>query len=181
MDLTSGTRATTAAGATVMLGGLTATLHGILRNNQAHSVGGGALAMFGLAAIALILIHQWVTNTTDERRILAAALREAQSRKDTYLAAKAGLENEQGRLNRDVAAERASLAARLKAERDTMTAEFEEQRATLIAETMEATVLMIHDGKFTPAQSTTGRLIPFPDQQPVHQRARSRERGVVGP
>lgn len=163
------------------LGGLATVVHGIIRSNAAHSVGGGFLAVAGLAVLALVAIYRWVTDTRDERRALAAAQREAQGRKDTYLAAQAALENEQGRLNRDVAAERAALDARLKAEREAIAAEFEERRAALIAETMEATLLMVQDGKLAP--QPTGKLIRFPHQQTDHQpeRERSREHGVVGP
>lgn len=181
MYLAGRTRNTAAAGAAVTLGGLTTVIHGIISNNPAHSAGGGFLALAGLTVIALTVIHQWITDTRDERRALAAAQREAQGRKDTYLAAKAALENEQGRLNRDMAAERASLAARMKTEREAMAADFEEQRAALIAETMETTLLMVHNGKLVPPPSAT--LIQFPRQQgePQPERGRSREHGVVGP
>src|SRR6266568_59604 len=157
MDLTSGTRNTAAVGAAAMLGGTAATLHGIIRNMPSHSIGGGFLALTGLTVIALALIHQWVTDTADERRILAATQREAQARKDTYLAAQAALENEQGRLNRDMAAERAGLTVRLKAEREAMAAEFEERRAELISESMEALGLMMHNGKFVPEETVTNK------------------------
>jgi hypothetical protein len=181
MDLTGGTRNTAAAGATLTLGGVAAILHGIIRNNPTHSMGGGFLALTGLTVIALVVIHQWVTDTTDERRALAAAQREAQARKDTYLAAQAALENEQVRLNRDMAAERAGIAVRFRADREAMAADFEERRASLIAETMQATVLMMRDGKLAPQPSA--KLIPFPHQQAERQpeRERSREHGVVGP
>ncbi|MEV6504871.1 hypothetical protein AB0M61_01960 [Streptomyces sp. NPDC051642] len=181
MDLTGGTRNTAAGGATATLGGLAAVVHGIIRNDPAHSVGGGFLALAGLAVLALVAIYRWVTDTRDERRALAATQREAQGRKDTYLAAQAALENEQGRLNRDVAAERAALDARLKMEREAMAAEFEERRAALIAETMEATLLMVQGDKLAPQPS--GKVIRFPDQQAERQpeRERSRGRGVVGP
>ena len=44
---------------------------------------------------------------------------------------------------------------------------------------MEATVLMIRGNKFAPTACGTGKLIPFPKQEPHRQRAR--EHGVVGP
>lgn len=181
MYLAGGTRNTAAVGAAVTLGGLATVIHGIIHNNPAHSAGGGFLALAGLTVIALVVIRLWVTDTRDERRTLAAAQREAQGRKDTYLAAKAALENERGRLSRDMAAERASLDARLRAEREAVAADFEERRAALIAETMEATLLMVHNGTLTPPPSAT--LIPFPRQQaePQPERGRSREHGVVGP
>lgn len=163
------------------LGGLATVVHGIIRSDPAHSMGGGFLILAGLATLALVAIYHWVTDTRDERRALAATQREAQGRKDTYLAAKAALENEQGRLNRDMAAERAALDARLKAEREAIAADFEERRAVLIAETMEATLLMVQNNKLAPQPSA--KLIQFPHQQAEQQpeRTRSRERGVVGP
>lgn len=185
MDLTSGTRTTTGAGAAVMLAGLAANLHGILRSNPAHSLGGGALAVFGLAVIALGLIHQWVADTSDERRILAAIQREAQTRKDTYLAAKAALENEQGRLNRDMAAERARIAAALVAERAKMEREFEEKRAELASEAFRTGAEMERSGALKPQQRQQGKVIQFADhhpaQAPERERERSRGHGVVGP
>lgn len=179
MYLAGSTRNTAATGAAVTLGGLATVIHGIIRNNPAHSAGGGFVALAGLTVIALVVLHQWITDTRDERRALAAAQREAQGRKDTYLAAKAALENEQGRLNRDMAAERANLDARLKAEREAVAADFEERRAALIAETMEATLLMVHNGSLAPQPSA--KLIQFPHQQTERQPERSREHGVVGP
>lgn len=179
MYLAGSTRNTAATGAAVTLGGLATVIHGIIRNNPAHSAGGGFVALAGLTVIALVVLHQWITDTRDERRTLAAAQREAQGRKDTYLAAKAALENEQGRLNRDMAAERANLDARLKAEREAIAADFEERRAALIAETMEATLLMVHNGNLAPQPSA--KLIQFPHQQTERQPERSREHGVVGP
>lgn len=167
----------------MLAGGTLLIFHGMIRHDLPRSLGGACLAMTALTLIALGAIRRWVTDTSDERRILAATQREAQGRKDTYLAAQANLENEQSRLSRDMAAERANLAARLKAERQAMTEEFEERRAALIAETMEATVRMIQGGKMAPAQARTGNLIQFPEQHPARagERERSREHGVVGP
>lgn len=181
MDLTAETRAAAIAAAVAGVVGLAVTLHGAIRNQPAHSVSGVCITMIALTGLILIALRKWTKDTSDDRRILAAAQREAQARRDVYFAAQAALENEQGRLNRDMAAERAGLNARLKAERDRLHEEFEEQRATLIAETMEATFLLMRDGKFDPEASPPGNLIQFPHQQPQPQRARSREHGVVGP
>ncbi|MFI8351226.1 hypothetical protein [Streptomyces sp. NPDC085596] len=178
MNLTNGARNTTAVGATTALGGSILIYHGIDIGSTPHTLGGGFLALAGLSAIALVLIHRWVTNTAEERRALAAAQREAQDRKDRYLAALAALSGEQVRISREMAAERASLVARLKTERDALAAEFEEQRAELVSETMEATVLMFSGGKFAPSRQP-GNLIQFPKQQ--DERARAREHGGVAP
>ncbi|NED73316.1 hypothetical protein G3I51_13385 [Streptomyces sp. SID9944] len=139
--------------------------------------------MIALTGIILTVVHKWVTDTSTERTALGAAQRETQAERTRYIAAQAALENEQARLHRDLAAERAALSESIKAERTALAAEFEERRASLIAETMEATVLMIRDGKFAPDTLPTGQLIRFPRQgAPAVEshRERSREHGIAG-
>jgi hypothetical protein len=181
MQLTGGTRALTGTAGATVAGGLSAVLYGTLRNDIARAVGGTCVTLTALTVVALVLIRQWIRDTADDRRLLAAAQREAQAERSRYFAAQAALEVEQGRLARDRSAEQRADAARLKAEREVMASEFEERRAALIAETMEATVLMMRGGELNPPPS--GNLIPFPHQQAERQpeRARSREHGVVGP
>lgn len=183
MGITHGARVTTGAAGAAAAGGLAVVLYGTLRDDLARAVGGTAVAFTALTVLALILLHRWIADTSDERRILAATQRESVAERSRYFAAQAALENEQGRLNRDMAAERAALAARLQAEREALAAEFEEQRATLIAETMEATVLMIRDGKLAPDTQTQSKVIQIRERQAQRQleRERSREHGVVGP
>ncbi|MFI1562132.1 hypothetical protein ACH4ZX_03560 [Streptomyces sp. NPDC020490] len=183
MNLTSGARVLAGATGLVMLGGLAISIHGILRHDVAHSVGGTCLTLTAFTTLALVLVHKWIVDTREDRRLLAAAQREAQAQRSTYQAAKAALESEQGRLTRDAAAERAKLAVQLKAEREALHREFEERRAELISQTMEATVRMFHNGRFAPGESATGNLIPFPQQQPEGkpERERSREHGGVRP
>lgn len=184
MERTSGAIKTTAAAAAlVVAAGIAATLYGLIYDDLPRSIAGLGLTVVGLTVIVLIVIHRWVTDTRAERQLLAASQREAQSQKSVYVVAQAALENEQGRLNRDMAVERLALSARLKAEREALARDFAEQRAIVIAETMEATVMMYRSGKFAPTQTATGNLIEFPRQHPERQeeRARSREHGVVGP
>lgn len=184
MGLTSSMRITATAAVAVMLGGLAAILHGVLRDNLASAVGGLSLTLTALTAVALILIHRWITDTSDERRGLAALQRQAQEQKSVYVAAQAALEVEQGRLAQDMATERYNLAVRLKAEREAMAREFDERRAALAAETMETTFLMLRNGKFETEAPAPGNLIPFPQQghpEQAPQHERSREHGVVGP
>ncbi|MFD9248440.1 hypothetical protein [Streptomyces bottropensis] len=135
--------------------------------------------MIALALISLAFIHHWFTNTGQERRDLAERTRAAEEERSRYVSLKAALENEQGRLARDMAAERAGLAVRLATEREALRSEFEERRASLVAKTMEATVRMYRNGKFAPQPTAKGNLIPFPQQQP--ERERSRGHNVVGP
>lgn len=179
MDLATGTRTTAATAGVVLIGGLTVSIHGALNDDIPAALCGLAVTLVALTALVLTLIRGWVTDTRDERRTLAALQREAQTREATYIAAKAALENEQGRLAKDVAAERAALTARLKAERDALESEFEERRATLISETMTATFLMFHEGKFAPEDLRKGTVIRFPNQQ--LQPERQREHGGVRP
>lgn len=174
-----GTRATAATGVGTLLTGAAATLHAVARADPAQALGGLGLTMVALTLIALLFIHHWFTNTSQERRDLAERTRAAEDERNRYVSLKAALENEQGRLARDMAAERASLAVRLATEREALHSEFEERRASLIAETMEATVLMFHNGKFAPQPSVKGNLIQFPQQQP--ERERQRGHNVVGP
>jgi hypothetical protein len=179
MDLTGGTRATATTAGTVLLGGLSLTLYGALRNNFAHSLGGTCLTITALTVIALVIIRRWIVDTSNERHRLAENERRAQDEYASYIALKAALENEQGRLRQDISAEHAAINERLKAERAKMEADFEERRATLISETMTTTFLMIRGNKFAPDVASAGKLIPFPQQEPERQRAR--EHGVVGP
>jgi hypothetical protein len=169
------------AGAAVV-GGLSIVLYGTLRDDIARTLGGTCVTLTALTAVALILIRHWIVDTSEERRVLGAAQRAAQAERARYFAAQAALENEQGRLNRDMAAERAALTTRLKAEREAMAAEFDERKSSLIAETMEATVLMFRDGKLAPDNPVQSKVIQLRDHQQRHpERERSRERGVVGP
>lgn len=134
--------------------------------------------MVALTLIALLFIHHWFTNTSEERRALADATRAADDERNRYFSLEAALENEHGRRTQAVAAERASLAVRLATEREALRSEFEERRASLIAETMEATFRMKLNGGFD-QPSGKGNLIQFPQQQP--ERERSRGHNVVGP
>lgn len=185
MDFRGSARVAITAAAVTGLEGLALLAWGILRAALPAAVGGSCLTLCAMIGFSLVLIRSWVVDTRDVRQALAAAQRQAQARADTYLAAQAALENEQARLNRDMAEERRRIAATLIREREAMEAEFEERRATVIAESIEAAFHMFHNGKFAPDTSSTGRLIRFPRQE--HQSAatpqpeRSREHGVVGP
>lgn len=187
MSRTTGTRVAVTAAATAMLGGLGTILYGVLQHDLPISVAGLGLTLTALTAVALILLRGWITDTQQERQLLAASQREAQAEKSRHFAARAAMEVEQGRLTRDRQAERRADERRLRAEREAMERQFEEQRAVLIAETMEATFLMIHKGKFAPAEPTRSKVIQFPKdlphQQPQHraERERSREHGGVAP
>lgn len=185
MDLTSGTRTMASVSAGVMLGGIGLTLHGVWRDQPAHSLAGVVLSMIALTVIILTTVHHWVTDTSTERTALAAAQREAQAERARAFAAQAALENEQGRLYRDLAAERAAIRGRLEVERAAMQQEFEDARSQLVADAMETLASWVVGGKVCPPTRETGNLIRFPKQQPVQvqtpQRERSREHGVVGP
>jgi hypothetical protein len=179
MDLTGGTRATATAAGTILLGGLSIILYGIIRDDLARAVGGAFLTVIALTFIALFVIRRWIVDTSNERVALAAATTKAQDECARYIALQAALENEQGRLRQDVNAELAALNERLEVERRKMDADFEERRNDLISRTMEVTVRMFHKGKFAPEAARSGSVIPFPQQEPQPQRAR--EHGVVGP
>lgn len=179
MGLTGRTRVAIATGIGALLAGTAVTLDAIARTDPAQALGGLCLVMVALTLIALLFIHHWFTNTSEERHVLAERTRAAEEEQNRYVSLKAALENEQGRLARDMAAERASLAERLVAEREALISELEERRAVIVAETMEATVRMYRNGKFAPQPSEKGILIPFPKQQP--ERARAHGHNGVGP
>ncbi|MGW3144902.1 hypothetical protein ACWDG1_09510 [Streptomyces sp. NPDC001177] len=187
MDLTGGTRATATAAVTLLLGGLALTLHGVWRDQATHSLAGLVTCMIALTVIILTVIHKWVTDTSTVRTILAATQREAQAKHDRYLTALAMLENEQARLYRDLASERAANNALLKTERAAMEEEFELARAKVAGEAMEILASWIVDGKVQPPEHPVGNLIRFPDQtpqplpHPEHRRERPRNHGVVRP
>ncbi|MET7458473.1 hypothetical protein ABZT03_43025 [Streptomyces sp. NPDC005574] len=164
-----------------MLTGLITVLHGTYRSDLDHTVGGTCLTLTALTTIALVFIRKWITDTSDERRILAAAQRSAEAERARYFAAQAALENEQGRLRQDITAERHANAVRLKTEREALANEFEAKRGELAAESMEVAVRLVCGKKLDPRQIATAKLIQFPQNLPHQQRDRSREHGEVAP
>ncbi|MFD4257783.1 hypothetical protein ACFWR9_09125 [Streptomyces sp. NPDC058534] len=152
-------------------------------DNVAGSIGGACLVMVGLTLAILIFVRRWVCDTRDERRILAATQREAQAERTRYIAAQAGLTNESGRMNREMAAERARVTATLKVEREAMQADFEGTRAKECAEAFRTGAEMERAGVFKKRQQPLrGNLLTFPKQQPeAPEPERTREHGVVGP
>lgn len=183
MGVTAGNKAATATTAGILIAGFAVIIRNTAHDNVAGAIGGACLVMVGLSAVILVMVRHWVMNTGEERRILAAAQREAQAERSRYFAAQAALENEQGRLNRDMAAERARMTATLTAERAKMRAEFEEERTQLVTDAFRTGVEMERAGDLKPQTPVRGNLIPFPEKQPgrVPQQERSREHGSVGP
>ncbi|NEB92380.1 hypothetical protein [Streptomyces bauhiniae] len=158
-------------------GALALTGYGILTDDLPRVVGGAALIMTVIVLAGITAIHTWITDTGDERTALAAAQRSAQDERTRYIAARAGLTNDQARLVRDLAAERASLSAQLKAERAAMEEEFASERGELQADALALGALMERGGVFTPNTPRVGNLIPFPQQE----LPQTREHGVVRP
>ena len=177
MDLTASTRTTVTAATVVLVTGLAEILYGVTRGGPAHSIAGVGLTTTALTLIALTVIRRWVTNTTAERRQLAAATQAARDERDGYFAAKAVLENDQQRLMRAAAADRAHVVATLIAERAKLDAEFEEKRAALICQSLDEIADLMRSQK--QKQPERSSVIPFPTQQPG--RERSRGHNVVGP
>jgi hypothetical protein len=177
MDFTTSIRTTVTAAAVVLVTGIAAILYGLIRGDPTHSIAGVGLTTTALTVTALTAIRRWVTNTTAERRQLADATQAARDERDRYFAAKAVLENDQQRLMRAAAADRAHAAATLIVEREKMAAEFEEKRAALVCETLTAYADLMRSHKRKPPERSS--VIPFPTQQP--ERERSRGHNVVGP
>jgi hypothetical protein len=151
----------------------------MIRHDLARALAGTCLLLTTLTVIALALLHRWITDTSDQRRVLAEKEAQADAERSRYFALEAALEGEHSRLSMELAGQRASLAAQLVAERRALEAVFEERRATLICETTEAVVQMFQGGKLAPASVARGKVIQFPNQIPEH--SRSREQEVVGP
>jgi hypothetical protein len=182
MDRATSRKTTAATAAVVMVVGLSVILCSVIDDDLTRALGGACLTVSALTLLALVAIRTWITDTSEERRDLAAATREAQAEHTTYIAAKAALEGEQGRFARDMAAERARLAAMLRAEREALAAEFAEKRTQIECEAFELgwkMALSNKRGEHAKTPAAQGEIIHFPTQQP--ERARSRGHGVVGP
>jgi hypothetical protein len=185
MDVTAGTRATAVSAAVVMAAGITVILYGVVHDDLARALGGACLTMPALTLIALVAIRKWVTDTSEDRRLLAASIREAQAEKSRYFAAKAALENEQGRLTRDAAIDRRRAAVAAMAEREALHQQFEEKRAQLVCHTFEMAFEMARrvPDEHARADDKADVVIQFPVQQQEQAPVRERSRGhnVVGP
>lgn len=185
MGLTANSKMGVAAAVGILIVGFAVIIRSTMQDHVAGSIAGACLVMSGLTITVLVLCRHWIMDTRDERRVLAAAQRQADGERTRYIAVQAAFENEQVRLKRDMAAERARMAATLAAERKAMAAEFAETRATEMSDAFRAGAEMERAGMLKPARATTpGNLIQFPGQgQPARepQRERSREHGVVGP
>jgi hypothetical protein len=174
----SNARITTATTAATALGGLAAILYGIAQADTARSIG---LTMTGLTAVALVLIHRWIADASDERHRLAASQYETQQERRRYIALQAALANEQGRLHHGLAVERLNNEAALAAEREAMEAEFEAERGNLIEEAMDTAVLLLRAQKSAPDTTVQGKVIRFPGQEQSESRERVRGHNAVGP
>lgn len=187
MDLTGSTRATITASAAGLLGGALASVYGVARSSVPHSLTGLGLIVTASTAIALAILREWIVDTKDERRYLAAAQRQAESQHSQYFAARANLENEMVRNARDMAAERAANAASLVKEREALRAAFEADRLQQSQKAFRLGAQMERAGMLKPDEPAPTNLIQFPHQQPEPQehpqpeRTRPSEHGVGGP
>jgi hypothetical protein len=182
LEFTATSKACTAMAAGILISGFAIIISSTFTDNVAGSIGGACLVMVALTIIICVLVRHWISNTELERTALAAAQREAQAQRATYQAAQCALENEQGRLNRDVAAERARITAALLATEAKLRADFEEERAQLAAEAFRTGAEMERAGMLRPDAEVRGNLIPFPRELTRDaDRERSRAPGHVGP
>lgn len=164
------------------LAGLGICASGAIYEDTSRALGGTVLTITALTITALAYIRSWVTDTSDERRNLAAAQHRVEEEERRYFALKAAIEGEHMRLTRDMAADRARTTAQLAAERTAMHAEFEEQRLQVAKEAFRTGVEMERAGMLKPETPTPANLIPFPGPaERAPERERSREHGVVGP
>lgn len=187
LDQTGGRRATTTIAALLLAAGTTTVLYGVVRDDLARSISGACLLMTGLALIILVSVRRWTSDTQAERLRLSDATREADAERMRYVAAQAALEVERQRVQRDAAAERHQLTARLHAERVAMRDTYEDERARLIAESFETAVQLVRAGVLdepkgghTANHAKVIGLFPTPEM-PGAEQHRARERGSVGP
>ncbi|WP_158694390.1 hypothetical protein [Streptomyces canus] len=181
MRSTANSRTATAQATGVLIAGIASTAYSAYHNHLAGSITGACLVISALTWVSLIRIKQWVTNTSNERRTLAEATRAADEERNRYVAAQAAAEIEHSRRQQDLAAERASIEARLTAERAKMRRDFEDERAQIMRDAFRTGVEMERAGMLKPDAPQIGNLIQFPKDLPTQQRERSREHGVVGP
>jgi hypothetical protein len=151
-----------------------------MRSDVPCSLGGTSLVIAALTLIALAVIRTWIGDVRDERRELADSRRQADAEQRRYFALQAALNGEKTRLTRDMALERARIAATLIAEREAMGREFEERRLDEQKEAFQAGIDMERAWRTVkPDTPIPANLIQFPRQQPDQER--SREHGVVRP
>jgi len=172
----------TAAAAGAFVAGVAVALQSARHDHVAGSIIGSCLVLVALVVVVLVLVHRWVADVATERAALSVAQRQAVDERTRYIAAQAALENEQTRLNRDIAAERASNDARLKAERAKLRDEFEEERAQLAADAFQTGAEMERAGMLRPDRERhRGNLIAFPRAAAGVEPGRSREHEAVNP
>lgn len=190
MNLTGGTRATITISATALLAGILACAYGIVSNNIPHSLGGLGLIVAASTAIALAVLRNWIVDTSDERRNLAATRRQAENEKWQYFAARADLENEMGRSARDMATQRARNSAALIKEREALRAAVEAERLQQSQKAFLLGAQMERAGMLKPDEPAPTNLIQFPHQQPAQEQEHPQaeperplpwEHGVGGP
>lgn len=180
MNLTGNMRTMATVGAALLAGGLLVSARGVMHNDVPCSLGGTSLVVTALTLIALPVIRTWIGDTRDERRELADSRRQADAEQRRYFALQAALNGEMTRHNRDMALERARVAATLIAEREAMGKEFEERRLDEQKEAFQAGIDMERSWRMVkPDAPVPANLIQFPQQQPDQER--SREHGVVRP
>jgi hypothetical protein len=187
MNLTGGTRATITLSGTALLAGILASAYGIIGSNTPHALGGLGLIVAASTAIALAVLRNWIIDTSDERRNLAAAQRQAENQRSQYYAAQANLENELARAAHDMAAQRARNTASLIKEREALRAALEAERLQLSQKAFRMGAQMERAGMLKPDEPAPTNLIQFPHQQPQPQghpqpeRTRPSEHGVSAP
>lgn len=185
MGLTVGTRTTTVGGGTLTAVGLTLSIGGVIRSQEALALAGVSLTMTSVLIVALGFVYRWMTDTRAERRALAAAQERAQEERSSYFALKAAAEAEMTRMHRDIIAERAQNAAALVAERAAMYAQLERDRFQIETKGFHTGVMFEREGLLEPDAPAPSNIISFPKSLEMPavepQQERSREHGVVGP
>lgn len=164
--------------------GMAVVIHGIITDNAARSAAGASLSITSLTFFALCQVKKWITCTEHERDRQLDAARASNDERTKYIAAQAAMQIERQRMQRDAAAERRQLAARLATEQAAMRARFQEERDTLVCETVEATLRMVREEGLLDNQAPEAHakvIGLFPEPCPARQRepAPTRDRGAT--
>ncbi|WKD36565.1 hypothetical protein [Streptomyces xanthophaeus] len=148
--------------------------YGIVEHSMEASVGGGLAGLAASAMLTLAKVRAWTVDTTEERRQLEEAKRQAHDTHTRYVAAEGALEGEHRRRVRDLEGERAALLRQVEAAKADLDDRYEAQREALIIESMQTGIKLYLAGLLNaPATAPEAKIMPFPGQQQQAARARA--------
>lgn len=141
-----GTSGIIAASTITLVAGIATTTIGLIVGDTSKSASGASITIIGLAALSLILLRRWVTDTSAERSRLAAATTAATNEQARYIAGLAAVDAEHARVRRDATAMARHQVAQLEVERVKLQAEFDADRERISTEAFRTGALMERAG-----------------------------------